>query len=103
MNKNTAKGTIDDAFGRLQRHAGEWTDDPEAQAEGAARQGKGKAEKMWGKIKDAVPDMRTDADRARKRPVQDERAPEHLGTGPDRTQLGRNAGGKRKWTKDRPW
>ena len=86
MNKDRAKGTIDDGVGRLERQAGEWTDDPQAQAEGATRQGKGKAEKVSGNVKDAVRDMRTDADRERKRPVQDERAPEHVGAGSNRTQ-----------------
>lgn len=86
MNKDRVKGTIDDDLGRLQRQAGEWTDDPQAQVQGAARQAKGKAEKVLGNVKDAVRDMRTDADRERKRTVEDKRAPEHVGAGPDPTQ-----------------
>jgi uncharacterized protein YjbJ (UPF0337 family) len=56
MNKDTVKGTVDDAAGRAKRQVGEWTGDSKTQAEGAAQQIKGKAEKAWGNVKDAAHD-----------------------------------------------
>ena len=44
MNKDTVKGTIDDAAGRAKRQVGEWTGDTQTQAEGATQQVKGKIE-----------------------------------------------------------
>ena len=41
--------------------------DTKTQAEGAAQQIKGKAEKVIGNVKDAVRDAKTDADRERER------------------------------------
>jgi len=63
MNKDTVKGTIDDVAGRTKRQVGEWTGDTDAQVEGAGQQIKGKAEKAWGNVKDAVHDAGTDASR----------------------------------------
>ena len=54
MNSDDIKGTIDDAAGRAKRQVGEWTGDTKTQAEGAAQQVKGKAEKAVGSIRDAV-------------------------------------------------
>ncbi len=73
MNKDTVKGTIDDAAGRAKRQVGEWTGDTKTQAEGAAQQVKGKVEKAVGNVKDAVKDARTDADRERQRNIEAER------------------------------
>ena len=56
MNKDNLKGSIDDAAGRAKRQIGEWTGDTETQADGAAQQVKGKVEKAWGNVKDAVND-----------------------------------------------
>jgi uncharacterized protein YjbJ (UPF0337 family) len=56
MNKDTVKGTVDDAAGRVKRQVGEWTGDTQTQVEGAAQQIKGKAEKAWGNVKDAARD-----------------------------------------------
>jgi uncharacterized protein YjbJ (UPF0337 family) len=56
MNKDTVKGTIDDAAGRAKRQVGEWTGDKNAQVEGAGQQIKGKVEKAWGNVKDAAKD-----------------------------------------------
>ena len=56
MDKDRVKGTVDDAVGRAKRQIGEWTDDPNKQAEGTAQQIKGKVEKISGKVKDAVRD-----------------------------------------------
>jgi uncharacterized protein YjbJ (UPF0337 family) len=56
MNKDTVKGTIDDAAGRAKRQVGEWTGDTETQVDGATQQVKGKVEKAWGNVKDAAKD-----------------------------------------------
>jgi uncharacterized protein YjbJ (UPF0337 family) len=56
MNKDNLKGSMDDAAGRAKRQIGEWTGDTETQADGAAQQVKGKVEKAWGNVKDAVKD-----------------------------------------------
>lgn len=67
MNKDNVKGTMDDAAGRAKRQVGEWTGDTKTQADGAAQQVKGKAEKVVGNVKDAVHDMNKgnrDADRS---------------------------------------
>jgi hypothetical protein len=39
---------------------GEWTGDSNTQAEGAAQQIKGKAQKAWGNVKEAAHDAKTD-------------------------------------------
>jgi uncharacterized protein YjbJ (UPF0337 family) len=65
MNKDTVKGTIDDAAGRAKRQVGEWTGNTDAQVDGTAQQIKGKVEKAWGNVKDAAKDAQTDADRER--------------------------------------
>jgi len=54
MDKDRIKGTMDDAAGRVKRQVGEWTGNPNTQAEGAAQQIKGKTEKAVGQVKDAV-------------------------------------------------
>lgn len=56
MDKDRIKGTMDDAAGRVKRQVGEWTGNPNTQAEGAAQQVKGKTEKAVGQVKDAVRD-----------------------------------------------
>jgi len=56
MDKDRIKGTMDDAAGRVKRQVGEWTGNPNTQAEGAAQQIKGKTEKAVGQVKDAVRD-----------------------------------------------
>ncbi len=63
MDKDRVKGAIDDAAGRVKRQVGEWTGDSGAQAEGAAQQVKGKAEKAWGTVKDAARDARENVHR----------------------------------------
>ena len=77
MNKDTVKGTLNDAAGRMKRQAGEWTGDTNAQVEGAAQQVKGKAQKAWGNVKDAARDAKHDIDREHEaHPKQDaERTP----------------------------
>jgi uncharacterized protein YjbJ (UPF0337 family) len=67
MDKDRVKGAIDDAAGRAKRQVGEWTGDKGAQAEGAAQQVKGKAEKAWGNVKDAARDAKNDVERDREK------------------------------------
>lgn len=63
MDKDRVKGAINDAAGRAKRQVGEWTDDPNAQVEGAAQQIKGKAQKVVGNIKDAARNANENANR----------------------------------------
>ncbi len=77
MNKDTVKGTIDDAAGRAKRQVGEWTGDTKTQVEGATQQVKGKAEKAWGNIKDAASDAKADAQRKNDKNQYDKTKDEH--------------------------
>ena len=81
MNKDQVKGAANDAAGRVKRQVGEWTDNPNAQVEGAAQQIKGKAQKAWGNAKEAAKDAQTDAERNREQQRQDERQREHAHSG----------------------
>jgi uncharacterized protein YjbJ (UPF0337 family) len=65
MDKDTVKGTVNDAAGRAKRQVGEWTGDTNAQVEGTMQQAKGKAQKAWGNVKDAARDAHADAERER--------------------------------------
>lgn len=84
MNKDTVKGTMDDAAGRAKRQVGEWTGNTDMQVDGAAQQVKGKVEKAVGNVKDAAKDAekdaRTDADRERQRNIEAERDRERVGS-----------------------
>lgn len=76
MNKDTVKGTVNDAVGRAKRQAGEWTGDTDTQVEGAAQQVKGKAQKAWGEVKDAAETVQKDLEKERKR--HDDAKHEHV-------------------------
>jgi uncharacterized protein YjbJ (UPF0337 family) len=54
MNSDRLKGKAKDVAGRIERQAGEWTGDTDAQVKGAMKQAEGKAQNAWGKAKDAV-------------------------------------------------
>ncbi len=54
MNKDRFEGKVKDVAGRVERQAGEWTDDPKLQVKGAAKQAEGKVQNAWGKAKDAA-------------------------------------------------
>jgi uncharacterized protein YjbJ (UPF0337 family) len=54
MNKDRVEGKVKDVAGRIERQAGEWTGDTEAQVKGAVKQAEGKTQNAWGKVKDAV-------------------------------------------------
>jgi len=75
MDKNTVKGTIDDAAGRAKRQVGEWTGNTNTQAEGAAQQIKGKTEKVVGHVKDALRDAHHDAEKEQKKDTVEHSAP----------------------------
>jgi uncharacterized protein YjbJ (UPF0337 family) len=65
MDKDTVKGTINDAAGRAKRQVGEWTGDTNSQVDGAAQQVKGKVQKAWGNVKDAARDAKNEVERER--------------------------------------
>lgn len=67
MNKDQVEGKVKDIAGRVQRQAGEWSDDPEQQVKGAAKQAEGKVQNAWGKGKEAAKDA---ADRSQSKPSQ---------------------------------
>jgi uncharacterized protein YjbJ (UPF0337 family) len=54
MNKDRVEGKAKDIAGRVQRQAGEWTGDDEAQVKGAAKQAEGKVQNAVGKVKDSL-------------------------------------------------
>lgn len=54
MDKDRVKGTINEAAGRTKRQVAEWTGDTDAQVDGLAQEVKGKAQKVWGNVKDAA-------------------------------------------------
>lgn len=53
MNKDRVEGKVKDVAGRVERQAGEWTDDSKMQVRGAAKQAEGKVQNAVGKMKDA--------------------------------------------------
>ena len=53
MNEDQVKGKVKDVAGRVERQAGEWTGNKEAQVKGAAKQAEGKVQSAWGDVKDA--------------------------------------------------
>ncbi len=54
MNKDRVEGKVKDIAGRVERQAGEWTGDTDAQVKGAAKQVEGKVQNAWGQAKDAT-------------------------------------------------
>ena len=79
MDKDRIKGKLEDIKGRVKRQAGEWTDNPDLQAEGAGEQIKGKAQNTVGKVKDAARDVSQQArdEMDRMRGKADRKAEEH--------------------------
>ena len=76
MNKDRVEGKVKDVAGRVQRQAGEWTDDPEQQVKGAAKQVEGKVQNAWGQAKDAAKDKDKDNTARPARNTQDEEVDE---------------------------
>ena len=53
MNKDQVEGKIKDVAGRVERQAGEWTGNKDAQVHGTVKQAEGKVQNAWGDVKDA--------------------------------------------------
>jgi uncharacterized protein YjbJ (UPF0337 family) len=53
MNKDRVEGKMKDVAGRVERQAGEWTDNEKMQVQGTAKQAEGKIQNAVGKLKDA--------------------------------------------------
>jgi uncharacterized protein YjbJ (UPF0337 family) len=68
MNKDRVEGKVKDVAGRVERQAGEWTDDPKLQVKGAAKQAEGKVQNAWGKAEDATKKTADDAKASSKPP-----------------------------------
>ena len=68
MDKDRIKGKMNDVKGRVERQAGEWAGDKDAQAKGAMDQAKGKAQNAFGKMKDAGRDAIRDLEGKKNRP-----------------------------------
>jgi uncharacterized protein YjbJ (UPF0337 family) len=68
MNKDRVEGKAKDVAGRVERQAGEWTNDPNMQVKGAAKQAEGKVQNAWGKAKDATKKTADDAKATSKPP-----------------------------------
>jgi len=79
MDKDRVKGTINEAAGRTKRQVAEWTGDTDAQVDGLAQEVKGKAQKVWGNVKDAANDAsqsaheETERERERNREAERDR------------------------------
>lgn len=56
MNKDRVEGKMKDVAGRVERQAGEWTDNEKMQVRGTAKQAEGKLQNAVGKLKDAAKD-----------------------------------------------
>jgi uncharacterized protein YjbJ (UPF0337 family) len=54
MDENRFEGTANNIGGKVQKAAGDLTDDPKLKAEGMANQASGTAQKAYGQVKDAV-------------------------------------------------
>ena len=67
MNKDRVAGKLKDIAGRVERQAGEWMGDTDAQVKGAAKQVEGKVQNAWGQTKDATKKAADDA-KVSKRP-----------------------------------
>jgi uncharacterized protein YjbJ (UPF0337 family) len=57
MNKDRVEGKMKDVAGRVERQAGEWTDNKNMQVRGTAKQAEGKIQNAVGKLKDAGKDV----------------------------------------------
>lgn len=62
MDQDRVKGTIDQAVGGAKRKIGDLTGNRSEEVEGAVQQVKGKAEVFWGNVKDALRNMKADAE-----------------------------------------
>lgn len=60
MNKDQAKGHVKDLAGKVQRKAGELTDNQEQEAKGLKNQAEGKVQKGYGDAKNAAENLGKD-------------------------------------------
>ena len=63
MNKDTIKGSMKEAAGKVQKEFGKAVDSPKHQIEGGMKEVAGKTEKAVGDMKEKVKDARKDANR----------------------------------------
>jgi len=82
MNKDRVEGKMKDVAGRVERQAGEWTDNEKMQVRGAAKQAEGKVQNAVGKLKDAGKD-------ALKQAGAEEKVNEEETAATDNTKAGR--------------
>ncbi len=66
MNKDRVEGKMKDVAGRVERQAGEWTDNEKMQVRGTAKQAEGKVQNAVGKLKDAAKDAGKQSDEDQK-------------------------------------
>lgn len=64
MNKDRVEGEAKDITGRVERQAGEWIGDKEAQVKGTAKQAEGKIQNAVGKLQDSLKKHDDGADEA---------------------------------------
>jgi uncharacterized protein YjbJ (UPF0337 family) len=57
MNSDRIKGTAQDLAGRAQQAVGDVADDQDLQGQGIVRQFTGKAQNIYGQVKDSLPDV----------------------------------------------
>lgn len=76
MNKDRVEGKVKDIAGRVERQAGEWTDNPKTQVKGAAKQAEGKVQNAWGKAKDAAKQMADDTTSKPPKPAAEDADPD---------------------------
>jgi len=81
MNKDRVEGKMKDVAGRVERQAGEWTDNEKMQVRGAAKQAQGKIQNAVGKLKDASKDALADSDVDEELNKKEEAGPEQKRTG----------------------
>ena len=67
MNKNTVKGAVADAVGKIQRTFGRLMGSPKQEVKGVAKQAVGKTQKAVGKAQTAVSKSKTRVKRANRK------------------------------------
>ena len=59
FNDDEVKGNYEKAKGTVKDKVGEWTDNPDLEAEGESQRAAGETQKDWGKFKEASPMLST--------------------------------------------
>jgi uncharacterized protein YjbJ (UPF0337 family) len=86
MNKDRAKGTIDEVLGSAKRKAGELTGDTQLEVKGMAQEVKGQIENAWGKAKEIVQEANEEAAVQNELRIKVELAASATGADHDRTK-----------------